>query len=44
VTQFENAEDRDYYIQSDPVHQNFIEYVRPYLQNIRVVDFESGKF
>ena len=42
--QFGSAEDRDYYVHSDPVHQDFIEYVRNYVQNIRVVDFEPGKF
>lgn len=44
MMQFENAEDRDYYIHSDPVHQEFVKYVKPFLQNIRVVDFEPGKF
>jgi hypothetical protein len=42
--QFENTEDRDYYVHSDPVHQDFIKYLSYYLQNVRVVDFEDGKF
>ena len=42
--QFENSEDRDYYVHHDPVHQDFIEYLRPHVQNVRVVDFEAGKF
>ncbi|KAF2497951.1 dabb-domain-containing protein [Lophium mytilinum] len=44
VVEFENEEDRKYYLESDPSHVQFTKDVGPIIQNVRVVDFEPGKF
>jgi hypothetical protein len=44
VVEFENEEDREYYLNKDPEHLAFVDYVKQLVQNIRVVDFEPGKF
>ena len=44
VVEFESAEDRDYYVKRDPAHQEFIAFVGPLVQQVKVVDFEPGKF
>ncbi|KAI0160094.1 dabb-domain-containing protein [Hypoxylon sp. FL1284] len=44
VAEFESVEDRDYYAKSDPAHQAFKDYVRPYVQKLIVVDFSEGVF
>jgi hypothetical protein len=44
VVEFENEEDREYYLNKDPEHLAFVDYVKELVQNIRVVDFEPGKF
>ena len=41
--EFESVKDRDYYVHEDPTHQAFIQYAGPYIQNVRVIDFEPGK-
>lgn len=41
--EFESAEDRDYYVYKDPAHLDFVKFVGPHVQNIRVIDFEPGK-
>lgn len=42
VFEFENEEDRDYYVAKDPVHQEFVGFVKELVQNIRAVDFQPG--
>jgi hypothetical protein len=42
--QFETKEDRDYYVQKDPVHSAFAGGVGDKLDGVRVLDFEDGIF
>ncbi|KAF2447102.1 hypothetical protein P171DRAFT_519411 [Karstenula rhodostoma CBS 690.94] len=44
VVEFENAEDRDYYVGKDLAHTNFKNFAGPHLAKVKVVDFEPGKF
>lgn len=41
---FDSEEDRDYYVNEDPVHKAFAQSVLPIIQGLRVVDFETGVF
>ncbi|EOA91147.1 hypothetical protein ACJQWK_11239 [Exserohilum turcicum] len=43
VVEFENEEDRDYYVFKDPVHQEFIKFAGEVASGVRVVDYEPGK-
>ncbi|GAB7337317.1 hypothetical protein MBLNU457_g2674t2 [Dothideomycetes sp. NU457] len=42
VFEFENDEDRDYYLTKDKVHLEFVSHIGDLVQNIRVVDFVPG--
>ncbi|SPJ79148.1 uncharacterized protein FTOL_07539 [Fusarium torulosum] len=44
VSTFNSAEDRDYYVKTDPAHQAFIAKVKDLLEKAVVVDFENGVF
>lgn len=44
VSQFENEKDRQYYLEKDPAHLEFVASLKDIIQNVRVVDFEPGKF
>ncbi|KAF9871237.1 stress responsive A/B Barrel domain-containing protein [Colletotrichum karsti] len=44
VAEFENAEDRDYYVQKDPAHLAFVAEAGKVIQKARVVDFTPGVF
>jgi hypothetical protein len=44
VVEFENAQDRDYYIQQDPAHQAFVQSVGNMLEKAQIVDFTEGVF
>jgi hypothetical protein len=44
VSEFENEEDRKYYLEKDPAHMAFLRALKDVVQTIRVVDFEPGKF
>ncbi|OCL09562.1 hypothetical protein AOQ84DRAFT_18479 [Glonium stellatum] len=44
VVEFENNEDRKYYLEKDPEHLAFVKSLEGVVQNVRVVDFEPGKF
>ncbi|KAH7122322.1 hypothetical protein B0J11DRAFT_335725 [Dendryphion nanum] len=44
VVEFNNEEDRDYYINNDPAHRSFINFVGGILEKVRVLDFAPGKF
>lgn len=44
VSEFENEEDRQYYLDKDPAHIEFKNAVKDLVQTVRVVDFEPGKF
>ena len=42
--QFYSNEDRDYYVNEDPVHQAFKEAAGPIVEKTLVVDFQDGVF
>jgi hypothetical protein len=44
VSTFNSAEDRDYYVKTDPAHQAFIAKIKDLLEKAVVVDFENGVF
>jgi len=41
--EFESEDDRDYYVHKDPAHQDFIKFAGPYIENVKVLDYEPGK-
>jgi hypothetical protein len=43
VVEFESAEDRDYYVNKDPAHQDFVKSIGELISAIKVVDYEPGK-
>lgn len=42
VYEFENEEDRKYYLEKDPAHLEFVASIGDLVQNVRVVDFTPG--
>ncbi|EWG39682.1 hypothetical protein FVEG_15058 [Fusarium verticillioides 7600] len=44
VATFESAEDRDYYVKTDPAHQAFIAKVGSVVEKAIVVDFMNGVY
>jgi TFIIF-interacting CTD phosphatase-like protein len=44
VVEFENDEDRDYYLNKDPAHLSFVKDNGPIMNSVKVLDFEPGKF
>ncbi|EME89450.1 uncharacterized protein MYCFIDRAFT_28677 [Pseudocercospora fijiensis CIRAD86] len=44
VSEFQNEEDREFYLERDPVHLEFVKSLEGIVVNVRVVDFEPGKF
>ncbi|GIZ38984.1 hypothetical protein CKM354_000237700 [Cercospora kikuchii] len=44
VSEFESEEDRKYYLEKDPAHLEFVASLKDVIQNVRVLDFEPGKF
>ncbi|RDW60260.1 hypothetical protein BP5796_11866 [Coleophoma crateriformis] len=44
VEEFENEEDRKYYLEKDPAHLAFVESVGPMVKKAQVVDFTPGVF
>ncbi|KAF1851729.1 dabb-domain-containing protein [Cucurbitaria berberidis CBS 394.84] len=44
VVEFASAEDRDYYVNEDPAHQEFGKFVLEVAQGVKVVDYEPGTF
>ncbi|KAF2692273.1 stress responsive A/B barrel domain protein [Lentithecium fluviatile CBS 122367] len=44
IVQFQSNEDRDYYVNEDPVHQAFKDAAGAYLEKAVVVDFQEGVF
>ncbi|OMP84667.1 hypothetical protein BK809_0001770 [Diplodia seriata] len=44
VMEFENDEDREYYLEKDPAHLGFVGVVKDLVETARVVDFKPGKF
>ncbi|KAF4552073.1 Hypothetical protein D9617_11g009200 [Elsinoe fawcettii] len=39
VYEFDNEEDRDYYVKDDPAHLDFVASIKDVVQGARVVDF-----
>ncbi|KAJ7629429.1 hypothetical protein DFH06DRAFT_720188 [Mycena polygramma] len=44
VSEFQSEEDRTYYLEKDPAHLEFVASLKDVVENVRVVDFEPGKF
>lgn len=44
VSHFANEEDRKYYLEEDPAHLGFVKSLGGIIENVRVVDYEAGKF
>lgn len=43
VVEFENAEDRDYYVYKDPAHQEFVKLAGELAQGVKVFDYSPGE-
>ena len=44
VSEFENAEDRAFYLEKDPAHLAFVKSLGGVIKNAQVVDFTPGAF
>jgi len=44
VCEFQTEEDRDYYLNKDPAHLEFVASLDGLVQNVRVVDYVPGKY
>ncbi|OTA99280.1 hypothetical protein M426DRAFT_325263 [Hypoxylon sp. CI-4A] len=44
VAEFESPDDREYYINKDPAHEEFKVFVVPLIEKLVVVDFFEGVF
>ncbi|KAF5020121.1 hypothetical protein F66182_7853 [Fusarium sp. NRRL 66182] len=44
VITFNSAEDRDYYVNTDPAHQEFVGHIRGIVDKVIVVDFSDGVY
>ncbi|PYI10635.1 dabb-domain-containing protein [Aspergillus sclerotiicarbonarius CBS 121057] len=44
VMQFENNQDREYYLTKDPAHIGFVKSIDGLVEKIQVVDFTEGVF
>ncbi|KAN0077857.1 hypothetical protein V8E54_006161 [Elaphomyces granulatus] len=44
VVEFENVEDRDYYVQHDPAHRAFVQSLDGVMKKVQVIDFSNGVF
>ncbi|KAE8442494.1 hypothetical protein EG329_003275 [Mollisiaceae sp. DMI_Dod_QoI] len=44
VEEFENEQDRKYYLEKDPVHLAFVKSVGAVVKKAQVVDFTPGMF
>ncbi|KAJ8084906.1 hypothetical protein PM082_003683 [Marasmius tenuissimus] len=44
ISEFESTEDRRYYVEEDPAHEEFKNLLKGVINVIRVVDFEPGQF
>lgn len=42
--EFESAEDRDYYVNDDPIHEEFKKLAGQVLEKAQVIDFTDGVF
>lgn len=44
IVQFASNDDRNYYVNDDPVHQAFKDAAEKYVEKTVVVDFQAGVF
>ena len=44
VVEFDSTEDRDYYVNNDPTHDEFKKVAGEVLEKAQVVDFTDGVF
>ena len=44
VVEFENEDDRKYYLEKDPAHLSFVKSLDDIMQRARIVDYEPGVF
>ncbi|KAL2126984.1 hypothetical protein VTI74DRAFT_11534 [Chaetomium olivicolor] len=44
VVRFANTDDRNYYVEQDPVHQTFKKEIGELVEKVTVLDFTPGKF
>lgn len=44
VVEFENEDDRKYYLEKDPAHLSFVKSLDGIMQRARIVDYEPGVF
>lgn len=44
IVEFANAADRDYYVEKDPAHQEFIRRLDGLIEKAQVIDFTPGVF
>jgi len=44
VSHFASDEDRRYYLEEDPAHLAFVKSLEGIIQNVRIVDYNPGKF
>ncbi len=42
--EFQSVADRDYYVDRDPFHQQFVNSLGPYVAGAQVIDFVPGMF
>ncbi|KAI1170704.1 hypothetical protein F4777DRAFT_568278 [Nemania sp. FL0916] len=42
ICEFDNEEDRTYYLEADPAHIEWVQYVKPFIADAMVVDFVNG--
>ncbi|GAW17517.1 hypothetical protein ANO14919_069750 [Xylariales sp. No.14919] len=42
ICEFDNEEDRTYYLEADPAHIEWVQYVKPFIADAMVVDFVPG--
>ncbi|KAK4163977.1 stress responsive A/B barrel domain-containing protein [Cladorrhinum sp. PSN259] len=44
VVQFENTDDRNYYVEQDPAHKSFKKLIEPIVEKVTVIDYTNGVF
>lgn len=42
--EFENDEDRSYYLEKDPAHVRFVQCIESSVENVQALDFEAGQY
>lgn len=42
MVEFASAEDRDYYVEKDPAHLNFVSSLKGIVEKAQVIDYTAG--